>query len=472
MRPLILHTFIFLLCQTIAIAQKAPESYGFHSSELLSLVELVSSRDIPVHSMHVSRFDSLFFELYRAPFNDEMLHDAASVTKSIISILIWIAQSDGIISGMDIPAAELLPAIYLQNESSALRQITVRNLLDMRSGWGCGQAGDEAELTAMRRSEDWIQDVLSMPFRTEPGTAFSYCSPNYHLLAAIIHYQAGDLLHFARRRLFEPLGIADVEWPRDPQGVPHGWGDLAMKPSDMLKIGHLLKNEGVWNQQVIIPSGFFAEINRNIGAEGYRSGFWFSESEYEANGRGGQRITIIPSLNIVIVMTGGGFEPAILGAKLGGAFSGQDQIPPDSTSYPELLKRIEELKRIPPQKASLDSFVHFNGKKYLFSENELGIDALKLTGNESGPGLQLWLSDGSTIEHPLRWDGILSVKTVNNMGQAGRIVASTHDSVVIEFDTLSRINRYNLSLSFAADRGAVLEVTDLTNQAGYRLMEN
>lgn len=470
MKQLIVPFLVLLLCQKIAIAQNTPESNGFHSSELMSLVELAASPEIAVHSLHVTRFDSIFFELFVAPFTDEMIHDAASVTKSILSILIWKTLSDSIIADIDIPAIELLPEKYSQNTSTTLRQITVRNLLDMRSGWECGLADGEAALSAMRRSEEWIQEVLSMPFRSKPGTEFSYCSPNYHLLAAIIHYQTGDLLHFARQRLFEPLNINVFEWPRDPQGVPHGWGDLAMKPSDMIKIGHLLKNEGIWNQEMILPPGFFAEINKNIGSEDYRLGFWFSESEYEANGRGGQRITIIPSLNIVVVMTGGGFEPAILGGKLGEAFSGQDKIAPDSTSYHQLVVRIEELNRMASQGASLDSFVLFNGNKYLFSDNELNIEALKLTDNNSDLGLQMWLSNGSTIEHSLRKDGIMSVKTANHMGQAGRIVASTHNEVVIEFDTLSLINRYILSLR-VINRQAVLEVTDLTNQAVYRLTE-
>jgi hypothetical protein len=322
----------------------------------------------------------------------------------------------------------------------------------------------------MRRADDWIQKVLSMSFQSRPGTEFSYCSPNYHVLAAILHYQTGDFLKYARERLFEPLDINDLKWPRDSQGVPHGWGDLAMKPSDMLKIGHLLKNEGVWNQQMILPPGLFAEISKHIGSENYRLGFWFSESEYEANGRGGQRITIIPSLNIVVVMTGGGFEPAVLGGKLGEAFSGQNKIASDSTGYHQLSERIKKLNRMPSQGASLDSFVLFNGNKYLFSENELNIEALKLTHINSDLSLKIWLTDGSTIEHPLRKDGILSVKIANHMGQAGRIVASTHDKVEIEFDTLSLINRYILSLN-VTDRQAVLEVTDLTNQAVYRLTE-
>ena len=43
-----------------------------------------------------------------------------------------------------------------------------------------------------------------------------------------------DLLH--RKSLFAPLGISDYTWPRDPQGMVHGWGDLRMTAHDMAKI--------------------------------------------------------------------------------------------------------------------------------------------------------------------------------------------------------------------------------------------
>lgn len=470
MRHHILLILLYLLSHNIAAAQGTPESYGFHSSELINLVELASSQDLFVHSLHVSRFDSVFLELYVAPFNDEMVHDIASVTKSIISILVWKAISDGLISNIDIPAIDLLPDIYSQNRSSTLNQLTLRNLLDMRSGWECGITESEAQLSAMRKSEDWIQAVMSMPFRSKPGTEFSYCSPNYHVLATILHYQTGDLLLYARQRLFEPLNIKEFAWPLDPRGVPHGWGDLAIKPTDMIKIGQLLESGGLWYQQRLLPVEFFTEISQNIGSEDYRLGFWFRESEYEANGRGGQRITIIPTLNIVIVMTGGGFEPSILGEKLGLAFSGKDKITHDSTGYHKLLKQIDELKNIPSNKTSFDSFNLFNDKKYLFRENNLSIESLILTSQDSSLGLHIMLSNGNIIEHPLHKDGTLSVKSINNLGQSGKIIESNHNRVVIEFDTLSLINRYILSLSFINNR-AVLEVNDLTNHVVYRLTE-
>ncbi|MCK7478205.1 MAG: hypothetical protein M0C28_12945 [Candidatus Moduliflexus flocculans] len=60
---------------------------------------------------------------------------------------------------------------------------------------------------------------------------------------------------FARRHLFEPLGITDVVWPLDPRGVDnHGWGDLQLRPHDMAKIGALVLNRGVWQGRRILSA--------------------------------------------------------------------------------------------------------------------------------------------------------------------------------------------------------------------------
>ena len=53
-------------------------------------------------------------------------------------------------------------------------------------------------------------------------------------------------LAYAKINLFEPLGIHDVYWPADPQGYNHGWGDLALYPQDMARLGYLFLHQGRW----------------------------------------------------------------------------------------------------------------------------------------------------------------------------------------------------------------------------------
>jgi len=108
----------------------------------------------------------------------------------------------------------------------------------------------------MWTAADWVQFVLDRPVRWVPGTRFVYCSPGTHLLSAILQQATGmTALQFAREYLFTPLGIRDVIWPADPQGVTRGWGDIRLHPHDMAKIGFLWRNRGVWDGRQVVSAG-------------------------------------------------------------------------------------------------------------------------------------------------------------------------------------------------------------------------
>ncbi len=99
----------------------------------------------------------------------------------------------------------------------------------------------------MRKSNDWTQYNLNLPMAQMPGQYFNYCNGVSHLLSAIIH-ESTDMqtLDFARKHLFNPLGIKDVEWEESPEGINNGFMGLRLQPKDMAKIGLLFLYKGKW----------------------------------------------------------------------------------------------------------------------------------------------------------------------------------------------------------------------------------
>ena len=68
-----------------------------------------------------------------------------------------------------------------------------------------------------------VPRVLNLPLAAEPGTTFNYNTGLTHLLSAIITRASGmSTLEFAERYLFEPLGIRNVQWETDRQGIHIG----------------------------------------------------------------------------------------------------------------------------------------------------------------------------------------------------------------------------------------------------------
>ena len=105
--------------------------------------------------------------------------------------------------------------------TDAKRRIKVEDLLTMRAGLDCddrNQASPGNE-TRMGRSDDCVKFTLDLPMRSEPGTSSSYCSGAVIVLGRLIEKVSGEPLEtFARKHLFEPLGIRNFEWRFDRTG--------------------------------------------------------------------------------------------------------------------------------------------------------------------------------------------------------------------------------------------------------------
>jgi len=125
-------------------------------------------------------------------------------------------------------------------------------------------------------------------------------------------------LDYATSVLFSPLGITEVKWEKDPKGYCIGGWGLALKASDMVKLGTLYLNNGIFNGRQVIPSEWIksstTESTGMIGTyysgwnKSYGYGFlwWVKRTRNHtdipfAMGHGGQRIAIIPDVNAVLV---------------------------------------------------------------------------------------------------------------------------------------------------------------------------
>jgi CubicO group peptidase (beta-lactamase class C family) len=113
----------------------------------------------------------------------------------------------------------------IANVDGRKEAITVQNLLDMTSGveWTEPLDGKSDSVFEMERSRDWVNFILNRPMSSAPGDIFNYNSGNPHLLSAIVTKLTGmNALDYAKAKLFGPLGINDLSWRHDPQGISFG----------------------------------------------------------------------------------------------------------------------------------------------------------------------------------------------------------------------------------------------------------
>jgi CubicO group peptidase (beta-lactamase class C family) len=329
----------------------APEEQGFASARLAEGLTAIKGNRTLIHSLTIVRHGSVILDATFYPYSRASYHDIASVTKSVMTTLIGIAADQGKLN-LDQPAISFFPTRTIANMDARKQHITVRNLVSMSSGLDCTAADGEKTLEEMKDSADWIQFVLDRKAIYEPGTHFEYCSPGMHLLSAILQQATGmTALEYARINLFGPLGIQDVYWPLDPQGYNHGWGDLALYPQDMAKIGYLFLHQGGWEGKQIVSREWIRQATRRqmdtgeLEDDDYGYGWWVSRPDADipysmASGRGGQRILVVPAMDMVLVTTGGGFDFGEIEQYIRAAIGNLEEPLPANPAGVEQLKAV------------------------------------------------------------------------------------------------------------------------------------
>lgn len=328
-----------------------PEAQGMTSTSLLEMMEDIKKNGHNIQSITIVRNGYLVLDSYINFFEEGQKHETYSVTKSVMSALIGIAIDNGYIKDVNQTITQLFPDKKIDNLNNSKKLITLKDLLMMASGLDCnyGSENKSAGTIAMRKSNDWTQHNLNLPMAQMPGEHFNYCNGVSHLLSAII-FESTDMqtLDFAKKYLFNPLGIKDVEWEESPEGISNGFMGLRLLPKDMAKIGLLYLNKGEWENKQIISAEWIEESTQpNIvgrwNGEDYGYQWWINPGGYySALGNLGQAIYVVPGKNLVAVFTGNieGRNMYISGTLL------QDYIMPAIVSSESLPKNPHEMKRL------------------------------------------------------------------------------------------------------------------------------
>jgi CubicO group peptidase (beta-lactamase class C family) len=456
-----------------------PEEFGFDSLKLAEGLLAIREKGLDLHSVALVRHGVMVLDAVFYPYDGRALHDQASVTKSITTALIGIAADRGLLK-LDDPVLSFFPERAVANRDAAKERITVRHLASMSSGLDCIAAGDEQTLKEMRQSPDYVQFVLDRRMIAEPGARFVYCSPGMHLLSAILQKATGmTALEFARQNLLEPLGIRDVFWPADAQGVNFGWGDIHLHPHDTAKIGLLWLHGGRWDGRQIVSRDWVESSTRTQIRTGrdddYGYGWWITgtKGEFAAIGRGGQRIQVWADIDAILVMTGGGvdiddFEPLI-----SAAFVSPDKPLPANPSGRARLEEALAAVAAPPAPKPVVPLPplarQVSGRTYVFDPNPLAIEACSLEFDGStGAVFRITHNGGKVEPWPVGLDGVYRMSE-GPFGQPQGLRGGWADgrTFALEYDNIANNDHFFLRLSFDGDKVTV-EARETAHELGAR----
>lgn len=304
---------------------------GLQASRLNALGEAIAGGGYPgVNSLVIVRHGYLVSERYFNGTGAATAGSVQSVSKSVTSLLAGIAIDQGRLT----PNARVLTVLPEYQSLAGLDArkagITLRHLLEMRSGINFYEAPYEGSpLQRLNTSpDDWARLALAEPMNADPGTLWQYNSGGVIAVGAMIRRAiGGDFYKFARDNLFGPIGVTSQLWYYSPfDTLPHTGGGLLIRPLDLARIGYMVLRHGRWNGARIVSEQWLnasmARITNRPATLGgqvtdYGLLWWLmpldgtspsggrDDTIWMAAGNFNNWLFVVPRHDLVVVVTGG-----------------------------------------------------------------------------------------------------------------------------------------------------------------------
>jgi CubicO group peptidase (beta-lactamase class C family) len=223
----------------------SPASVGLSAAKLGQIA--AQGRKGKSNCLVVVRDGKLAGEWYFNGTGPNTTQDVYSATKSVAGTLVGIAQDDGDLRIGD-SASKWIP----QWKSTPSGTVTVRNLLSMDSGRQWSVFTDYVQLLA---SADRTRFAVGLRQSAEPGTVWAYNNAAEQTLDRVLQTATGkDVIGFAQRRLFAPLGMTHTTMATDKAGNAQMFEGIHSTCRDMARFGVLMLNQGRWGGKQIVSA--------------------------------------------------------------------------------------------------------------------------------------------------------------------------------------------------------------------------
>jgi CubicO group peptidase (beta-lactamase class C family) len=200
----------------------------------------------------VTRDGVVVDERYWGPGGPAAPREVYSVSKSVTSTLVGIAQDGGLLD-VDEPASTYIPAWA----GTASAGVTIADLLSNDSGRHWDLSTDYAEMAVKARDKTAFAVALGQD--AEPGTVWAYNNAAIQTLDAVLQVATGTApADFAERELFDPIGMDSSRMTSDRAGNTLMFMGVESTCLDLARYGYLMLRGGQWEGEQIVSSAFVA----------------------------------------------------------------------------------------------------------------------------------------------------------------------------------------------------------------------
>ncbi len=252
-------------------------------------------------------------ESYKPQYNKNTRFISWSMAKSIVNAMVGILVKEG---KMDI----YKEAAIEEWKDDERGKITLNDLMQMQSGLKWNEDyGNRSDVTLMLHCEgDMGRFAYEKKLEYPAGTHWYYSSGTTNIVSHLIRNQFDSdsaYFSFAYNQLFDKIGMPDVVFETDPTGTFVGSSYLYATARDYARFALLYQNDGIFNGERILPEGWvnYTRTEASASKGEYGSFFWLNkgkklpsvpEDMYMCVGHDGQRIFILPTQQLIVVVLG------------------------------------------------------------------------------------------------------------------------------------------------------------------------
>ncbi len=183
-------------------------------------------------------------------------------------------------------------------------ETTIDMLMRHRIGFPGGFDTDVHD--ASKYDFEYLKEIMLKKWVCPPDTERRYEDAGYYILSRIVSKVSGKTLcAFCWENIFQPLGFREAAWSCCPQGHAIGATGLYIRVDDMIKIGAVYLNDGVYRGKRIVSSDWVKTVlerQYELSPTGIRD-------SYSKGGMRGQNLLVIPCENRVVGWQGYDIHP-------------------------------------------------------------------------------------------------------------------------------------------------------------------
>ena len=260
----------------------------------------------------VIKNDSILYEKYFDGYSESSKSNSFSMAKSIVVTLLGKAIMEGKIKGFDQPVSDF----FDEYKAGFGAELTVGNLASMSSGmeWSEKYYSIINITTKSYFTDDLRSLILNQKIINKPGQKFRYSSGDTQLLGMVIEKATNtNLSDYLKNNFTIPMGFEnEALWQLDSEesGIEKAYCCFASNAKDFARFGKLYKNNGKWNNEILLDSTFINKAINPVYEDSpyYGYGWWLYTFEdkkvFTMNGHRGQFVIVFPEEGIIIVRLG------------------------------------------------------------------------------------------------------------------------------------------------------------------------